>query len=95
MALPDRIRERFFHRDNADQEYTTLNLPKLVGAMAARIDRLQNVAQRIDEVLNSSPPLPPNQQQQRLQRASEILIKQLSWLDDMSAVLERTVSPDA
>lgn len=92
MAVPDRIRERFFHKDSSDQEFTTLSLVKLVAVMSDRIDGLRVVARAINEVANSS--APPARQQQRLRETSRLLLAELSWLDDMFDILQRTTNPE-
>lgn len=86
IDVTEEIREKYYFRRSADREFTTPNLPKIVGGMSRRIDRLQTVAQRLSEVLEGS--LPPAQQLQRIQQASNLLIVQLGLLEEMVQLME-------
>lgn len=82
----DRLKERYYFKRTADSEYTAPNLPKIVNNISRRIDRLNTVAQRLDEVVNGN--LPPAQQLARVQQASDVLIVQLGRLEEMFELLE-------
>ena len=92
MAILDGAKERYFHRTLADQEFTTLNVPKLVNDIGVRINRLIAVRERLDEVVNGT--LSAEEQLARVEQGLSILTIQLDRLTMMYRLLEYSMGPE-